>query len=237
MHAHTSSLIISSNYLRKIEAHYDKLFFHPAERRTEDFSLDVDAMPSFDDLDHSDDDLTPVSPAPTARPKPASGMEGGDMPFSPSHFEESDSDEESDMAQGLSFPDVTQTVLASGTDAATAALTSTIVTKTLTSMMESALQGVMGMTSGQQMQSSGRLPRTGTKITYTKTPEGESVDFATPEPTITEDEEGCEPSDEDDNSNAFDETLNNEVAEIERDFDFLDDLGGAADEDSPTTPQ
>lgn len=207
------------------------------ERRAEDFSLDVDAMPSFDDLDHSDDDLTPVSPAPTSRLKSGSGMQSaGDMAFSHSHFDDSDSDDDDPgMTGDLSFPDVTQTVLSSDTDAATAALTSTIVTKTLTSMMESALQGVMGMTSGQQAQSSGRLPRTGTKITYTKTVDGECVDFATPEPTITEDEEGCEPSDEDENSNALDDTLNNEVAEIERDFDFLDELGG--DGESPTTPQ
>ncbi|XP_076464934.1 uncharacterized protein LOC143296751 [Babylonia areolata] len=205
------------------------------ERRNEDFSLDVDAMPSFDDLDHSDDDLTPVTLAP--RLKSELQHAGGDMAFAPSHFEDSDSDDdETNMAGDLSFPDVTQTVLSSDTDAATAALTSTLVTKTLTSMMESALQGVMGMTTGgQQAQSSGRLPHTGTKITYTKTVDGECVDFATPEPTITEDEEGCEPSDEDENSNALDDTLNNEVAEIERDFDFLDDLGG--DGESPTTPQ
>ncbi|KAL8618012.1 hypothetical protein ACOMHN_021732 [Nucella lapillus] len=208
------------------------------ERRAEDFSLDVDAMPSFDDLDHSDDDLTPVTPDPATALRAGRAMQSpGDMAFTHYHFDDSDSDDdEGNMTGDLSFPDVTQTVLCSDTDAATAALTSTIVTKTLTSMMETALQGVMGMKSGQQAQSSGRLPCTGTKITYTKTLDGECVDFATPEATITEDEEGCEPSDEDENSNALlDDTLNNEVAEIEKDFDFLDELGG--DGESPTTPQ
>ncbi|KAK7110383.1 reticulophagy regulator 3-like [Littorina saxatilis] len=207
------------------------------ERHTEDFSLDVDAMPSFDDLDHSDDDLLSFTPASAARPKGLPGLDGSDMPFEPSHFEDSDSDDESGLSKDLSFPDMAaQTVLSSGTDAATAALTSTLVTRTLTSMMETALQGVMGMASGQQAQSSGRLPHTGTKITYTKTPEGESIDFATPEPTITEDEEGCEPSDDDENENVLDDTINNEVAEIEKDFDFLDDLEGEGGEPA-TTPQ
>ncbi|KAK7481191.1 hypothetical protein BaRGS_00027451 [Batillaria attramentaria] len=196
------------------------------ERRTDDFNLDVDDMPSFDDLDHSDDELTPVT-----RKLPKSlgvrsglSLSAGDISFSPSHFDDSDSDEESASASGsgLSFPDVAQTVLSSDTDASTANLTSALVTKTLSSMMETALQGVMGMT-GVEATSSGRIPHTGTKITYTKTPEGESIDFATPEPTITEDDEGCEPSD-DENSNALDDTINNEVAEIEKDFDFLDEL-------------
>nr|KAG5695221.1 hypothetical protein BaRGS_008049 [Batillaria attramentaria] len=154
------------------------------ERRTDDFNLDVDDMPSFDDLDHSDDELTPVT-----RKLPKSlgvrsglSLSAGDISFSPSHFDDSDSDEESASASGsgLSFPDVAQTVLSSDTDASTANLTSALVTKTLSSMMETALQGVMGMT-GVEATSSGRIPHTGTKITYTKTPEGESIDFATPE--------------------------------------------------------
>lgn len=193
------------------------------ERRTDDFNLDVDDMPSFDDLDHSDDELTPVTPNPPRTLGVRSGLSlsAGDINFTHSHFD-ADSDSEDESTTDISFPDVSQSVLSSDTDAATATLTSALVTKTLSSMMESALQGVMGMTGGEA-KASGRLPRTGTKITYTKTPEGESIDFATPEPTITEDDEGCEPSD-DENSNALDDTINNEVAEIEKDFDFLDEL-------------
>lgn len=203
-----------------------------SERRMDDFNLDVDAMPSFDDLDHSDDDLlTPVASKPVRR-KTWSGVTdasaSGDMPFSPSHFDDSDSDE-GDLAQGLSFTDVAQTVLSPGQDAAAAALTSTLVTQTLTSMMESALQGMAGLTGAT---SSGRLPHTGTKITYTKTAEGECIDFATPEPTIAEDDERCEDSDEE-TSQALDDTINNEVAEIEKDFDFLDELDRGT---SPSTP-
>lgn len=191
-------------------------------------------MPSFDDLDHSDDDLTPVTSAPTAHRRAGDEADSPEtMSFLPMHFEDSDSDEETGMARDMCFPDMAQTVLSSNTDVATAALTSTLVTKTLTSMMETALQGVMGLTRGQQLQSSGRFPHTGTKMTYTKTLEGESMDFATPEPTITEDDEGCEPSDED--GDALDDTINNEVAEIEKDFDFLDDLEG--ERGPPSAPQ
>lgn len=213
------------------------LFSLFSERRTDDFGLDVDAMPSFDDLDHSDDDLTPMTSEPAVHRVAGNQAEGaGDMSFLPMHFDDSDSDEEDGMARDLCFPDMAQTVLSSNTDVATAAMTSTLVTKTLTSMMETALQGVMGLTRGQQLQSSGRFPHTGTKMTYTRTLEGESMDFATPEPTITEDDEGCEPSDEDEIGDALDDTINNEVAEIEKDFDFLDDLEGERG-GSPSTPQ
>lgn len=143
------------------------------------------------------------------------------MSFLPSHFDDSDSDDEDAMAKELSFHDVAQTVLSTDTDASAAILTSTLVTKTLSSMMETALQGMMGLT-GAQGSSSGLLPRTGTKITYTKTLDGESIDFATPEPTIAEDDESCEPSD-DEHTTSMGEQLN-EVAEIEKDFDFLDEL-------------
>lgn len=196
-------------------------FVFIAERRTEDFSLDVDAMPSFDDLDHSDDDITPL----TASPNTFTGASrsSGEMAFSPLHFDDADSDSDDEVAGDIGFPDVTQTVLSSDTDPVTAAFTSTLVTKTLSSMMETALQGMMGLGSGGQATSSGVLPRTGTKITYTKTLKGECIDFATPEPTIAEDEEGCEPSD-DEPDNPMDDTINNEVAEIEKDFDFLEEL-------------
>lgn len=213
------------------------------EIRMDDFSLDVDAMPSFDDVDHSDDDLTPVAAKPYRR-KTWSGSTdtSADMAFSPSHFDDSDSDEGTDgLGRGLSFPDVSQTVLSPGQDVSVAALTSTLVTQTLSHMMESALQGMVGLAgSGKgwaQASSSGRLPHTGTKITYTKTAEGESIDFNTPEPTIAEDDESCEPSDEDEHaSNTLDEAVNNEVAEIEKDFDFLDELDGEPVV-SPSTPQ
>ena len=41
--------------------------------------------------------------------------------------------------------------------------------------------------------------------------------------------------DEDENGDNLDDTVNHEVAEIEKDFDFLDDLEG--EKGSPSTPQ
>ena len=181
------------------------------DSQTDDFSLNVEDMPSFDDIEHSDDDI----------PMPL-GMSPDDKdndPFLPSNLDDSDSE---DDANAGTFLDMSQVAFPRDHGSASL-LTSSLVTKTLSTIMESALQGVMGMSSGRKVQSTSRLGRSGTKMVYTKTSDGESFDMRMPEPTIAEDDEGGESGTHTSRRGAK-RHANNDVAEIERDFDFLEDF-------------
>ncbi|XP_013071506.2 reticulophagy regulator 3-like isoform X1 [Biomphalaria glabrata] len=168
-----------------------------------DFDLNINQMPSFDDLDNTDDELG----LPNENSNNVSHNKRG-LHFTTSHFKESDSEDE----ESLDFSD---TAPLSGTTKSSSGpqfeLASTLA-RTITSMIESAMIGVGALDDGQSASSSSLNPRTGSKITYTRTEKGESIDFLNPEPSISE-------SDED-----MDEEESQHIAEIEKDFDFLSEL-------------
>ncbi|XP_050418625.2 reticulophagy regulator 3 [Patella vulgata] len=152
----------------------------------DDLMPSIDQMPSFDDLDNTDDEWSPGSPSERT----------GNIHFTPTHFGDSDSDDE-DQFGDMSIPDGDEN-----------SITHKLVSQTLTNMMENALQG-LNPDQGSSSFSSGMLPHSGAKITYTKTSQGESVDISDPaDDTIIEEDEEDESTD---------------AENIEKEFDFLDD--------------
>ena len=166
-------------------------------------------MPSFDDLDNTDDELELTSLTPN-KPK------ASELHFTPRHFAEEDSEFNLSHAPDVSTSvnqstDQSALLLGLAKTALAAPQTGTLVAQTLSSMMESALQSTLGQ--GQSTASSSVIPRSGAKMTYTRSEEGESIDFQNPEPTIDEEEEELEA--------AF---RNDQIAEIESSFDFLEEF-------------
>lgn len=242
-------------------------------------------MPSFDDLDNTDDELDLLEPSGATGSTRSSSSRSNlsrlsALQFTPGHFGDSDSEDDRTLASDLDFSNVDaltttaqndnvdngrpstlsassqlislSSMLLSSAAAATSSshqhqkspssptasasspsssmqnLAGAFVAKTISSMMESALHGVTSLSQGQTASASSVLPRTGAKITYTCSEEGESIDFQNPQPTIREsDEEG-----EDDGLGEEDSTRRGaadldqieHIAEIEKDFDFLHDL-------------
>ncbi|ESP03211.1 hypothetical protein LOTGIDRAFT_237816 [Lottia gigantea] len=157
----------------------------------DDLMPSIDQMPSFDDLDQTDDEWAPGSPNECT----------GQIQFTPTHFgDESDSEDENQLAD-LSIPDMSD----SGADGS---ITHQLVSQTLTNMMDNALQRLSPDKDNSSF-TSDMLPRTGARVTYTKTSHGESFDISDPaDDTIIEEDE------EDENTDA---------ENIEKEFDFLDD--------------
>ena len=193
-------------------------------------------MPSFDDLDNTDDelDLTDnLSSKNNARSRGRNGIQ-----FTSRHFGE----EESDVEDDLDFSNTEATVKSQpppvggglidavlsggGSQSASQALTGHLVAQTISGMMESALHGMANLGQGQTASSSGMISKTGAKITYTRSEEGESIDFQTAAPTIDESDE--EEYDENDVVQSG-EARFDQIAEIENSFDFLEDLDPGAD--------
>ncbi|KAH9509616.1 hypothetical protein Btru_044016 [Bulinus truncatus] len=170
----------------------------------------VKMMPSFDDLDNTDDEL---------------GLNDGNdnngthsrraLHFTSSHFQESDLEDDESLNSSDSRIIPVNTKASSGSHFE---LASTLA-RTISSMIESAMVGVSSLDEGKTASSSSLNPRTGSKITYTRTEKGESIDFLNPEPSISESDEDME-NDESEH-----------IAEIENDFDFLSELDPEHDND------
>ncbi|XP_041365201.1 reticulophagy regulator 3-like [Gigantopelta aegis] len=167
------------------------------------FNLPIDRMPSYDDLDQTDDDMD--------EPETKSSR----MNYTPSHFidgsDYSDSDDEDTLSKDLAFPEISEIQGGESPSHSNALsnLTSNLVSQTLTSMMQSALHRVTNMGDLSSPASSSRRIGAHSRITYTKTERGESLDLLDQELEDTIEEE--------------DETVGAE-AEIEKDFDFLEDF-------------
>ncbi|KAH9509614.1 Reticulophagy regulator 3 [Bulinus truncatus] len=175
-----------------------------------DFDLNINQMPSFDDLDNTDDEL---------------GLNDSNdnngthsrraLHFTSSHFQESDLEDDESLNSSDSRIIPVNTKASSGSHFE---LASTLA-RTISSMIESAMVGVSSLDEGKTASSSSLNPRTGSKITYTRTEKGESIDFLNPEPSISESDEDME-NDESEH-----------IAEIENDFDFLSELDPEHDND------
>ena len=219
-----------------------------------DFEPSIDQMPSFDDLDNTDDDLDLPSENNSSNSNSRlSALRSSATP----HFGDTDSEDDNVLAQGLDFNtsnsntgSKASTATSSGTaGAGLPSIAGALVARTLSSMVESAMQGVASLSQGQTASASSLIPRTGAKITYTCSEEGESIDFTRPEPTIAESDaeeedlhyEGDCDDNDDESIDVFDGASNqsrlvrgrsvdegtdgsDQIAEIERDFDFLRDL-------------
>ncbi|GFO48404.1 protein fam134c-like [Plakobranchus ocellatus] len=234
--------------------------FNNSEEETieQDFEPSINQMPSFDDLDNTDEELDLPSGNMSHSSSRLSALRSSATP----HFGDTDSEDEFALTHGLdsnnsnsnSGSKAAKTTTASASSAAGSGLPSiagALVARTLSSMVESAMQGVASLSQGQTASASSLIPRTGAKITYTCSEEGESIDFTRPEPTIAESEDEEEEEDRhydgdyDDNDDESTEVFDvqdgghrfergrstddgtdgsDQIAEIERDFDFLRDL-------------
>ena len=167
-----------------------------------DFNLPIDRMPSYDDLDQTDDDDLDEPDYKQSK-----------MNFIPSHFSDnsdySDSDEDT-LSKNLTFPEISDIQRESPARSNPLSnLTSNLVSQTLTSMMQSALHRVTNVGDLSSPSSSSRRIGPHSRITYTKTERGESLDLLDQDLEDTIEEE--------------DESVGAE-AEIEKEFDFLEDF-------------
>ncbi|XP_046546457.1 reticulophagy regulator 3-like [Haliotis rubra] len=181
-----------------------------SDNEEEDFEPGLERMPSFDDLDQTDDEFMP------------NNGQDRSMPFNPSHFgDDSDSDED------INFPDISEvdssvlehTPTSEGLlSAPFSVLASSVVSQTLSSMVENALHSVSRRGEDSSTSSYGRLPGTDAQITYTRTDIGEAMDVLPQDTTLEEEDEEEEDEDEE-------EEFGRQIeADIEKEFDFLDDF-------------
>lgn len=233
------------------------------ETLEKDFEPGISQMPSFDDLDNTDDELDLTSELPSSHSNSRlSALRSSATP----HFGDTDSEDEFALSHDLDVNTASSGISskASGSNSTGASahgglssIAGALVARTLSSMVESAMQGVASLSQGQTASASSLIPRTGAKITYTRSEEGESIDFTRPEPTIEESDgeeedlpyDGDYDDNDEESNDVFDGSKlvgsrldrgrsvdeatdgSDQIAEIERDFDFLRDLDSDTAED------